>query len=185
MPIRYSKWMREKEISKQLMFMAWFPDPRTGKGGIRITLMVLSIWCIACTYKCLPYADCSDDVADPKLFIDLLGIFLYTLFGLLLINSIACPHFYSMALCVVNYATIMCLILGTSFLLLESLLSNCFDCSRSVMICLSTMLTVHVYQLFYVISYDDLKKNQVLLNCKIYSDNTQEKTVVFRALIWN
>ncbi|GFU12887.1 WD_REPEATS_REGION domain-containing protein [Nephila pilipes] len=160
MPLRYTKWMGVHDISKQLMFMSWFPDPRTGKGGIRITLMVLSIWGIACTYKCLPYADCSEDVADPKLLIDLFGILLYTVFGLLLINSIVCPNFYSPGLCVVNYATIMCLIFGTSFLLFSILFSQCYDCSRMVMICLNVMLTAHVYQLFFLYSYDDMKKNQ-------------------------
>ncbi|GFV79117.1 uncharacterized protein TNCV_2613031 [Trichonephila clavipes] len=185
MPLRYSKWMKINEISKQIMFMDWFPDPRTLRGALRITLMFVSMWGIGCTYKCVPYADCTEEVDNPKAFIDLLGILLYTLFGLLLINSVACPHFYSMGLCVLNYATIMCLIFGTSFLLFTILFSNCFDCSRTVMIFLDVMLAVHVYQFFFTFSYDDLKRNQEILNSKIYAENAQGKTVVFRALVWN
>ncbi|GIY19481.1 hypothetical protein CEXT_113891 [Caerostris extrusa] len=172
-----------------LFFSFWFPDPRQLRGSLRISLMCLSVMGLVFTRNCHSYlnSNCSHVIKSVQTYENFLNILFYLLFGLLLLNAIACPQFYGIALCLIHYFVIMIISALITYLVMRVVLNPsiipCYENGApffsSYIDCCSYDLGINCLPLLFFKAFADMLSLERFVKAQLKKFQVGGKRVVF------
>ncbi|GIY26392.1 hypothetical protein CDAR_569881 [Caerostris darwini] len=182
-------WLYSHELPVVALFSFWFPDPRQLRGSLRISLMCLSVMGLVFTRNCHSYlnSNCSHVIKSVQTYENFLNILFYLLFGLLLLNAIACPQFYGIALCLLHYFVIMIISALITYLVMRVVLHPsiipCYENGAPFFRLISTVgamtLALTVYHYYFFKAFADMLSLEGFVKAQLKKFQVGGKRVVF------